>query len=332
MTCTNIVLRKNLCTKCNINYYPKENDPLNVGEYINCYNQPQEGYYFDGSMFKNCYFTCKKCEGEGNELIHNCIECNENFSLGIKKDNYFNCYENCNYYHYFDNENNFHCTLNLSCPKEYPILNENKMECIKYNIQDIIKDILNNGMNETEKSKEDEIKFYDNILNMVEKEFISDNYNTSKIDNGEDEIIKTEKMIITLTTTENQKNNINNKITKIYLDDCEILLRNYYNISDNETLYIKKIDAHQEGTNALKIEYDVYAKLFRNNLIKLNLTICEKSKISVYIPIIINEPLDEYNSSSGYYNDICYTITSEDGTDILLKDRQNDFIDKDKIV
>ena len=136
LTCTNIALKKNLCTKCNINYYPKEKDPLNVGEYINCYNQPQEGYYFDGSMFKNCYFTCKKCEGEGNELIHNCIECNENFSLGIKKDNYFNCYENCNYYHYFDNENNFHCTLNLSCPKEYPILNENKMECIKNNIQD----------------------------------------------------------------------------------------------------------------------------------------------------------------------------------------------------
>ena len=126
-------------------------------------------------------------------------------------------------------------------------------------------------MNETEKSKEDEIKFYDNILNMVEKEFISNNYNTSKIDNGEDEIIKTEKMIITLTTTENQKNNINNNITRIYLDDCEILLRNYYNISDNETLYIKKIDVHQQGTNALKIEYDVYAKLFRNNLIKLNL-------------------------------------------------------------
>jgi len=71
--------------------------------------------------------------------------------------------------------------------------------------------------------------------------------------------------------------------------------------------------------NTLKVEYDVYAKLFGHNLIKLNLTVCENSKISISIPIIINENIDIYNSSSGYYNDICYTSTSEDGTDILKK-------------
>ena len=31
----------------------------------------------------------------------------------------------------------------------------------------------------------------------------------------------------------------------------------------------------------LKVEYDVYAKLNGKNLIKLNLTVCEKSKISI---------------------------------------------------
>ena len=82
----------------------------------------------------------------------------------------------------------------------------------------------------------------------------------------------------------------------------------------------------------LKVEYNVYAKLFGKNLINLNLTICEKNKVSIYIPFIINENIDKYNSSSGYYNDICYTTTSEDGTDILLKDRQKEFLDKDKVV
>ena len=38
------------------------------------------------------------------------------------------------------------------------------------------------------------------------------------------------------------------------------------------------------------------------------------------------------NRSSGYYNDICYTSTTEDGTDILLKDRQTEYIQKDKII
>ena len=145
-------------------------------------------------------------------------------------------------------------------------------------------------------------------------------------------MIKNEKLTITLTTPQNQRNNININMTKIDLGECEILLRKFYNISDNESLYIKKIDINQEDMKTLKVEYDVYAKLFGKNLIKLNLTACENSKISISIPIIINDQLDKFNISSGYYNDICYTATSEDGTDILLKDRQNEFIDKDKIV
>jgi len=47
---------------------PKENDPLNVGEYFNCYNQPEEGYYFEKYLFKKCYHSCKKCIMEGNNL------------------------------------------------------------------------------------------------------------------------------------------------------------------------------------------------------------------------------------------------------------------------
>ena len=50
------------------------------------------------------------------------------------------------------------------------------------------------------------------------------------------------------------------------------------------------------------------------------------------MPIEINENLDIYNSSSRYYNDICYTTKSDSGTDITLKDRQNDFILKNKTV
>ena len=56
--------------------------------------------------------------------------------------------------------------------------------------------------------------------------------------------------------------------------------------------------------STLKVEYDVYAKLFGKNLIKLNKTVCEKNKIS--IPIILNGNIDKYNSSSGYL--IIYAI------------------------
>ena len=43
----------------------------------------------------------------------------------------------------------------------------------------------------------------------------------------------------------------------------------------------------QEGMEALKVEYEIYAKLFGKNLIKLNLTVCGQSKILVSIPIIL---------------------------------------------
>ena len=158
---------------------------------------------------------------------------------------------------------------------------------IKQDIEDIIKNILiNNEGNKTEKTKDEEIKYYDNILKIIENEFTSENYDTFNLEHGQDDIIKTEKIITTLTTSENQKNNKNNNMTRIDLGECETLLRNFYNISINETLYIKKIDIIMEGMKALKVEYDIYAKLFGKNLIKLNLTVCGQSKILVSIPIV----------------------------------------------
>ena len=62
--------------------------------------------------------------------------------------------------------------------------------------------------------------------------------------NGIEQILKAEKLTITFTTTQNQKNNIinniNNNMTTIDLGECENLLREFYHIPDSEYLYIKK--------------------------------------------------------------------------------------------
>ena len=203
---------------------------------------------------------------------------------------------------------------------------------MEYDIEDIKKKLLNEK-NQTEKaSNEEKIIYYDNILKLIEKGFISKNYNTFNIDEGKDEIIKANKFIIALTTLENQRKNKDKNVTSIDLGEYEFLLRNFYNISKNETLYMKKIDIIQDGMKTVKVEFDVYRKFSGIHLEKLNLTICGKSKISLYIPIVMNEPLDTLNTNSGYYNDICYTSTSEHGTDIILKDWQRNFIDKDYII
>ena len=138
-------LNDSLYLLCDDNLYPKEEEiqNFNLENKIECYNEP-EGYYLDNNLYKKCYETCKKCTTKGNETVHNCMVCNENFFHAINRNNIKNCYEKCDNYYYFDNENNFHCTLDLSCPDSYPKLIENRNECIESKkAEDIIKDISN---------------------------------------------------------------------------------------------------------------------------------------------------------------------------------------------
>ena len=60
LECSTEAFNKQLCTKCNDNYYPMENDPSNFENYFNCYNETPNGYYFDtkNSLFKKITFIC----------------------------------------------------------------------------------------------------------------------------------------------------------------------------------------------------------------------------------------------------------------------------------
>ena len=87
------------------------------------------------------------------------------------------------------------------------------------------------------------------------------------------------------------------------------------------------IEVEQDGMKINKVEYEVFNINNENELIKLNLSLCKDTKIDVSIPAEIDDNIDKYNSSSGYYNDFCYILTSESGTDISLSDRRKEFID-----
>ena len=117
-----------------------------------------------------------------------------------------------------------------------------------------------------------------------------------------------------------------NKST-IDLGQCEDILKNEYNITIFSSIYILQIIYEETGIKIPKIEYDLYYPLYNNSLIKLNLSLCQGTKVEISFPVKINEVLDKYNPSSDYYNDICYKATSESGTDISLKNRRNNFIE-----
>ena len=122
-------------------------------------------------------------------------------------------------------------------------------------------------------------------------------------------------------------------MSAINLGDCEQKLKEKYNTPKNENLYIIKIDINLEGMKIPKIEYEVFYQLYDNSLSKLDLSIYKNTQINIAIPIDISlNEIDKYNSSSRYYNDLCYTLTTDNESDITFRDRQKEFINNNMTV
>ena len=134
-------------------------------------------------------------------------------------------------------------------------------------------------------------------------------------------IVNEDTEIYQITSTFNQNKKKFYNISTIYLGECEDILKKIYKI--NEDLVIFKFDYFMEGLNIPIIKFEVFHP--KTN-IKLDLNYCKNAKIYFNIPKLINEEdLFKYNPKSEYYNNICYPYSTENGTDITLKDRKNDY-------
>ena len=144
---SNTLMLGYLCIDNDIDEYNRYNIEYDDG------NQPI-GYYKDSNnVFKQCYDTCKYCDGEGIETNNNCRECKPNSRFLDVFDNDKNCYPECEFYYYFDTANKYHCTETDVCPNEFKKLIPVKKRCIdncekddiyKYNYHDICLNIIIN--------------------------------------------------------------------------------------------------------------------------------------------------------------------------------------------
>ena len=139
-------------------------------------------------------------------------------------------------------------------------------------------------------------------------------------------VLEKKEIKICITSTENQNFNKNKNLTSIILGDCEKKLKESYNISINNSLIIYKMDVKKENMRIPRIEYEVYYPVNGSKLEILDLNKCNNIKIDLSIPIEIDN-IDKYNSSSEYYNNICYKSLSN--VDMILKDRQTDSVNND---
>ena len=169
-------------------------------------------------------------------------------------------------------------------------------------------------------------KKIDEILENIDNMILDGNSDEiiAKIKNGEELIfIDNYNIGISLSSSENEK--------IINLCECENKLKEIYNISKNESLFIYKMIVRKDDMKTPRIEYKIYYPLYKNKMKLLNLTICKNITIEIYIPKIFNnqKEIDQANSSSKHYNDICDKDTTDKGTYIPLNDRKDIYVNNE---
>ena len=118
--------------------------------------------------------------------------------------------------------------------------------------------------------------------------------------------------------------NLNRKeYSSIDFGQCEKLLRSEFDINETEPLILYEIEHSVDGFNIPIIEYALFSQ---DGKIHLNLSLCDKMKVKYNIPVDINEnEINKYDPSSEFYNDECNKYSTEDGIDMNLYDRKNDY-------
>ena len=110
------------------------------------------------------------------------------------------------------------------------------------------------------------------------------------------------------------------------MGECEDKLKKFYNISEEESLLILKADVYYEGLLSPIVIYEIYHPKYKE---RLDLIHCQDVQINISIPVQINEDdLFKHDPKNEFYNDVCFTYTNKKGTDIILNDRQDEFINK----
>ena len=281
--------------------------------------------YYNILINKNLKKDCDEinCQLCLQKLPNNCITCKSNYTIseveGQKR-------KICEHPEITDIESTFISNIitnTITNGPETTKISNTIIETEKNNKTCTNEQILNNNCNDGLMKNEQ----LGEVFNGLKNEIFKDDYN------GENKVVQTENVVIQISTLEDQKNNSNPNISTIDLGECENILRNKHNISKDKSLLIVKTDIKSEDLSSTYVQYEVYHPVTKA---LLNLEICNKVKISIHVPVNLNDETSKlydnlkesgynlFDSSDSFYNDICTTYTSENGTDMTLEDRKKE--------
>ena len=327
-------LTNNYCIACN-NYYTKKEENISM-----CYSKEtiEEGYFLNTSLipfqWEKCYEKCSTCNSKGNSDKMACLSCKTNYIdqeinklvyLKLSKKNCIigcppnlfltnelNCVESClnDTYEYSPNK-----TCLTSCPNNFIIDSDNN-RCIFSSFENNtpisdFKEIIYSNITYFLKESNKLLEFFDFTA------YIQPVNNLDPIEQ------------------------INKGISGLDLGDCVDVLKNNYNISENEDLIIIETESNQnkkyiynnnEKEFILGKDVKISITDIQGNI--LNLSYCNnKIEVIKYIGDTKEIKIDiisEYakkginilDASDSFFNDKCHYYDLD--LDIIIKDRRED--------
>ena len=276
-------------------------------------------------MINNSSFTFnineKKIIYKNRKCIDDCIS-NEIYKYEFEGF----CYEQCPKGSHSIEHNHYLCEINVyECFDDYPFLiiedNICTNECSP-------KDFFNNICTMNNLNNQGYPILINNIINGIQGGILDEFL--EKVLNEKVDIIKFENNILyQLTSTFNQNNKEYKNISVIEFGEYRNIIKDKYDLTENEILLILKTEQYFDGFLIPLIDYEIFLAESKE---KLNFSDCnDKYIISISIPVLINENiLFKYEPNSSFYNDLCNTYRTEEGTDIIISDRQSEFNDNNK--
>ena len=276
-----------------------------------------------------------------------------------------NCIFDClqlvpNNYYYLDESNNDEYICVEKCPDEYPFLQPEKKRCLKSceteetlkyskdricvaqcpeKTTDNIKKECVSITNECVKSDLETnlilVDINDTNINKIIVDYCHDYSYTSNQINNITNILNE----FNITIYKNKKcvqefygTNINFPDLSVCYDD----LKNYNNISQTQDLIVMIMNIYNNNSY-IKVEYKVFDSITCE---ELDLSNCTKKNIFTEINMetyfddynirksenmYLNKDINVYDRDHPFFTDICYQYTTEQGHDMILEDRVNEY-------
>ena len=180
------------------------------------------------------------------------------------------------------------------------------------------------------------IDFLDNLCEIKEiSKYLSSFINSSSIIKGDDF-----NALFFSSNDMNIKVQLDSGISAIYLDNCNDVIKNHYNISSEEDLIVLIIESinnkSRDINNSFNLGKSIQVKLYDNSGRQLDLSVC-KEDIKVLMNLegvkeldietskkYAKQGIDVFNASDNFFNDLCHKYDNLDEMDIIIDDRRKD--------